>query len=161
MPAWRWTRIVAAYLTPTALALVYVGLMLMRAEPNGGGFGSIDQLNRMFQNPWLLLAGWIHYSMFDLFIAAWEVRDSQRLGIKHGFVVPCLILTYVVGPAGLLAYFAVRALIVRRWPGLEAPARPGPGRQSMPPPRPSPTPRLSPTTRPSDPARPESPPVRR
>jgi len=29
---------------------------------------------QLFENRWLLLAGWVHYLAFDLFIGAWETR---------------------------------------------------------------------------------------
>jgi hypothetical protein len=58
----------------------------------------------------LLLAGWVHYLAFDLFIGSWQVRDSQQRGIGHLFVIPCLVLTFLFGPAGLLCYLALRTV---------------------------------------------------
>jgi hypothetical protein len=63
---------------------------------------------RCFENHWLLLAGWVHYLAFDLFIGAWQVRDSKALGISHLLVLPCLVLTFLFGPVGLLLYFLIR-----------------------------------------------------
>jgi hypothetical protein len=60
-----------------------------------------------------MLAGWVHYLAFDLFIGAWQVRDAQRRGIKHLWVVPCLLTTLVFGPAGLLLYFIMRYSLTR------------------------------------------------
>lgn len=119
MPRSRWTRIVAAYAVPSALAVVYLTLLLMNKPPEGAGFGSIEQVERLFSSQWLLLAGWIHYLAFDLFVGAWEVRDAWRLKIPHGFVVPCLLLTFLIGPVGLAAYFIVRLVVVRKLPGAE------------------------------------------
>jgi hypothetical protein len=62
----------------------------------------------------VLLAGWIHYLAFDLFVGSWEVRDAQRVGIHHLFVVPCLVLTVLFGPIGLLLYLLLRAALRRR-----------------------------------------------
>jgi hypothetical protein len=78
-----------------------------------GGFGSLSAVAMLFSNHWLLLAGWVHYLAFDLFVGSWEVRDSQRLGISHWLVIPCLILTFLFGPVGLLVYFVLR-LAMRR-----------------------------------------------
>jgi hypothetical protein len=125
MPAWlllivlpraKWTRIIAAYAVPSALALVYLTLLATNRFPEGGGFSSLAQVERLFSSEWLLLAGWIHYLAFDLFVGAWEVRDAARLGIPHGYVIPCLILTFLLGPIGLLLYFFIRAAVVRRAP---------------------------------------------
>ena len=33
-------------------------------------------------NPWLLLAGWIHYLAFDLLVGSWEARDARERGIR-------------------------------------------------------------------------------
>jgi len=119
LPRWRWTRIVAAYAVPAALGVVYLLIMLQEFDLDGGGFGSLAEVSRLFENPWMLLAGWIHYLAFDLFIGAWEVRDATRLHIPHLYVIPCLLLTFLAGPVGLLLYFIVRLSIVRKLPGQE------------------------------------------
>lgn len=121
LPAWKWTRILAAYAIPGALSLLYLVVMVSDVGFFTGNFSSIVEVGEMFQNEWLLLAGWVHYLAFDLFVGAWEVRDSQRLEVPHAYVVPCLALTFVAGPIGLTAYFVVRAAVVRRWPGVEPP----------------------------------------
>ena len=61
-----------------------------------------------------MLAGWVHYLVFDLFVGAWEVRDARRVGVHHLLVVPCLALTFMAGPIGLLLYLGLRAGIARR-----------------------------------------------
>ena len=119
LPKWKWTRIIAAYALPAGLAVVYFLIMLQAFDLDGGGFGSLQEVSRLFQNPWMLLAGWIHYLAFDLFIGAWEVRDASRLNIPHVYVIPCLLLTFLAGPVGLLLYFIVRISVVRRLPGQE------------------------------------------
>jgi Domain of unknown function (DUF4281) len=121
LPAWKWTRILAAYVIPGGLSLLYLALMVSDVGAFSGGFTSIHAVGEMFQNEWLLLAGWVHYLAFDLFVGAWEVRDAQRLEVPHAFVVPCLALTFLVGPIGLAAYFVVRAAVVRKLPGMEPP----------------------------------------
>ena len=79
-----------------------------------GDFNSLAGVAQLFQNPKALLAGWIHYLAFDLFIGSWEVRDAGRAGLHHLLVVPCLVLTFLFGPVGLLLYFALRAALRRR-----------------------------------------------
>lgn len=73
-----------------------------------GGFGSVADVALLFTNPWLLVAGWVHYLCFDLLIGCWEVRDARERGVPHAFVVPCLLLTFMFGPAGWLLYRGVR-----------------------------------------------------
>jgi hypothetical protein len=61
-----------------------------------------------FSAPQIVVAGWIHYLIFDLFIGAWESRDALRRGVPHWLVVPCLLATLMVGPVGLLLYVLLR-----------------------------------------------------
>jgi hypothetical protein len=75
-----------------------------------GGFESLEPVARLFANRWLLLAGWVHYLAFDLFVGSWEVRDARSHNIPHWLVLPCLFLTFLFGPAGWLLYMAVRAV---------------------------------------------------
>lgn len=115
-PRWKWSaRIIAGVLIPLLLGLVYLYLVVTHFGESGGGFGSLAEVSKLFQNPYNLLAGWVHYLAFDLFVGSWEVRDAERLGIHHLLVVPCLVLTFLLGPIGLLLYFALRASMKRRF----------------------------------------------
>lgn len=115
LPGWKWTaRFVCAVLIPGVLGLLYVYIIVVHWGSSEGGFGSLGQVSELFQNPWMLLAGWVHYLAFDLFIGAWEVRDAQREGIRHLLVIPCLVLTLMFGPIGLLLYLAVRGALRKK-----------------------------------------------
>jgi hypothetical protein len=105
----RLADLVAATLVPGLLAIAYSGLMLGFWSGAEGGFGSLDQVAQLFQTRELLLAGWLHYLAFDLFVGAWIVRDARRSNVPFVLVLPCLPLTFLAGPAGFLAYLAVRA----------------------------------------------------
>jgi hypothetical protein len=105
----RWAaRLATGVIMPLIIANLYIYLIGSHFRETQGGFGSLSQVAMLFSNEWLLLAGWIHYLAFDLFIGSWEVRDAQALGISHLIVIPCLVLTFFFGPAGLLLYFLVR-----------------------------------------------------
>ena len=115
LPRWRHTaRLVCAVVIPGLLAVLYAAIIAARWGSAEGGFSSLADVQKLFADPWLLIAGWIHYLAFDLFVGAWEVRDAQRLGIPHLLVVPCLVLTFLFGPIGLLLYGIVRAVRTRR-----------------------------------------------
>ena len=73
-----------------------------------GDFGSLQGVGKLFENPYALTAGWIHYLAFDMFVGAWEVNDSQKHGISHFLVIPCLFFTLMFGPIGLILYFIIR-----------------------------------------------------
>jgi hypothetical protein len=104
---------VAGVFFPLILALFYLYFIATNIRGAEGGFGSLADVATLFQKRELLLAGWIHYLCFDLFIGAWEVRDSQANGIPHLVVIPCLIMTFMLGPIGLLFYFAIRTAKLR------------------------------------------------
>jgi Domain of unknown function (DUF4281) len=103
-------EVIARIAIPVAIAAVYVFLMTTHyaSAPPGAGFGSLDAVAALFSVRGLLLAGWIHYLAFDLFIGSWEVSDARANGIHHLFVVPCLFATFMAGPAGLALYFIVK-----------------------------------------------------
>jgi hypothetical protein len=107
-------RVVLSGFYSLAFAAVYLVLIAAFYPGAPGGFGSLADVDRLFRNPYLLLAGWIHYLAFDLFVGAWEARDAAARGVPHLLVIPCLVLTFLFGPIGLLAYFAARAVASRR-----------------------------------------------
>lgn len=113
LPRHRLAHLVASVVIPLAIAVVYLVLIVQHFGRSDGGFGSLAEVTRLFANPAMLLAGWLHYLAFDLFLGAWEVRDAQRHGVPHLLVIPCLLLTFLLGPIGLLSYMAVRM----RWAG--------------------------------------------
>jgi hypothetical protein len=105
-PRWRWSQRYAALLIPLLLGPVYVWLLAANWGP--GGFGTLEGVAQLFSNRALLLAGWIHYLVFDLFVGSWETRDALARRIPHIVVVPCLVFTFLLGPAGLLLYLLIR-----------------------------------------------------
>jgi hypothetical protein len=113
-PRWRWSQRIASVIIPLTLATVYLVLIVVHFAKSPGGFGTLGQVAQLFQNPWLLLAGWIHYLAFDLFLGAWQARQAQRLGISHFLLIQCLLLTFLVGPIGLLVFWAIRSVVKRQ-----------------------------------------------
>ncbi|MCF8465528.1 MAG: DUF4281 domain-containing protein [Flavobacteriales bacterium] len=107
-PNQRATNFVAhSYLYPTLLGVFYLILMI-NSLGGAGGMDTIENLKVSFGRDEVLVLGWVHYLVFDLFIGAWIVRDSSILKIGHIKVVPSLILTLLAGPIGLLFYLIVR-----------------------------------------------------
>lgn len=103
---------------PSLLAVAYV-VLLSRGwgvSPDGG-FGSIGEVRALFANDDALAAGWLHYLAFDLFIGTFIVRSGVSAGVHPLLLFPCLPLTFLFGPAGLLLFVLI--LIVSRkspWP---------------------------------------------
>jgi hypothetical protein len=105
----RLAQIVSGLTIPLLLAVAYSSLILAFWSSGQGGFGSLDQVAQLFQSRELLLAGWIHYLAFDLFVGAWIVRSARENGVAFWMAVPCLILTFLFGPAGFLLFNAIVA----------------------------------------------------
>jgi hypothetical protein len=100
----------AAWIIPSVLGLIYGALLARYWTEAGGGFSSLSEVGMLFSHPGLLLAGWLHYLAFDLLVGAWEVREARRIGLPHGAVLPALLLTFLFGPIGFLAFLALRGL---------------------------------------------------
>lgn len=110
-PRWRFTKLaIHAGTVPLLLSAAYLVLIVLFFGQAEGGFGSLAEVMKLFTNPWAVLAGWIHYLAFDLFVGAWEVRDAERRGLSHWLMVPCLFFTFMLGPIGLLMYMGVRTV---------------------------------------------------
>ena len=120
LPWWKWTTRLVAVFVPVLLGGLYLVLVWRSFGPSGGGYGTLDEVRTLFDDPWMLLAGWVHYLAFDLFVGAWEARDAQRLGIHQLLLMPCLGLTLMFGPVGLLVYLVLRFALKRQlWIGEE------------------------------------------
>ena len=105
-------RFYPSVVAPVMLGLVYAYLMIsfQGEAPPEGGFGTLEEVKALFSIDALLLAGWIHYLAFDLFVGGWILRDSQDHQINHFLILPCLFFTLMAGPVGLLLYLALRSL---------------------------------------------------
>lgn len=108
-PRWNWTKQIVWTTIPLLLSAVYLILILLFFGSAEGGFDSLANVMKLFTYKWAALAGWIHYLAFDLFVGSWEVRDAQERGISHWLVVPCLFLTFLLGPIGFLVYYVIRS----------------------------------------------------
>ena len=109
-PRRRWATFVAGRVIPLGLAAAYLVLFVVHWFEGKGGFSTLQGVADLFSNPWLLLAGWIHYLAFDLFVGAWETEDAMARGISRWLLAPCLLLTFLIGPVGFLAYHALVAV---------------------------------------------------
>jgi hypothetical protein len=115
LPKHRITKLVVhSYLYPTLLGLLYVWL-LITSFGGDGGMDTLENLKLSFAHDQILVLGWVHYLIFDLFIGAWIARDSQKNKINHLLVVPCLLLTLFAGPFGLLCYLVLRIWKTKKW----------------------------------------------
>jgi hypothetical protein len=104
---------VLRFVVPVAMGVLYVWALATAPANPDGGFGSLAQVKALFTVDRAVLAGWVHYLAFDLFVGCWAVLDAQERGVRYLLVVPCLVLTFMFGPVGLLLYLVVRTLGAR------------------------------------------------
>src|SRR5271169_7255186 len=110
LPRRPWvTKVVTTKLVPGLFAILYTVIAVSLFWRSPGGFSTLVSLGILFSNPWLLLAGWVHYLAFDLLVGSWELQDAREHGFPHWTVVPCLALTFLFGPAGWLLYTILRS----------------------------------------------------
>jgi hypothetical protein len=110
--------LVAGRALPLALALAYALLVARGWAGASGGFDSLAAVRALFESPDLLLAGWLHYLAFDLFVGAWIARAGAEAGVPATLLLPCFALTFLFGPAGFALFVALRAARRRLAPGV-------------------------------------------
>lgn len=96
---------------PLALSAGYCVAIYLGFGQSGGGFDSLSAVRQLFTNDWALLAGWVHYLAFDLFVGAWIARDAEQSGVSRWFLIPVLPLTFLFGPGGYLLYQGFKAVV--------------------------------------------------
>ena len=108
--AWRERLLVAGgRALPLLLCLAYAVVLYTHwGTAPGGGFGNLDQVATMFRSPGLLLAGWIHFLAFDLFVGRWIIDDALAHRLPRPAVLPSLLLTFLFGPIGLGLHVSMR-----------------------------------------------------
>ena len=111
----RQRAVLFARAVTAVLAVLYLGWFLPYAAaiPRDMGY-SLAAIARSFETRELLLAGWIHYLVLDLFLGTWEAEHAERAGVSYAPLASSLFLTMMVGPLGLLVYFACAGLARRR-----------------------------------------------
>lgn len=115
-PLRRAALIIFARIAGTALCVGYVTVFALTATsaPDLALDYSLPGIADFFAVPGYLLVGWIHYLAFDLWVGSWEAEEAARAGVPHALLLPCLALTYLLGPIGLLAFLIVRAVVASR-----------------------------------------------
>ncbi len=109
-PLARAKAVLAARVIAVLLAGLYVTLLVTGlagdGPPPGAGFDTLEGVRLLLSSPAALLAGWVHYLVFDLWVGSWEAEDNA---LPHWLLLPCLALTFHAGPTGLLLYHLMKA----------------------------------------------------
>ncbi len=100
------------YLGVGLLCLIYAACFITVLSKDGlapGASGtSVAGIRAFFANDAGLVIGWTHYLALDLFTGMWIARDADAKLFSRLVQLPFLILTWLAGPIGLLAWLITR-----------------------------------------------------
>ena len=100
----------------TLFAIVYAWLIFQVFSPGDfEKFGSLNGVMELFTDKTAVTAGWVHYLAFDLLTGIWIKKNAQKYNIHHLILIPCLLLTFMLGPIGLLLYLLVRSIKTKQY----------------------------------------------
>lgn len=97
-----WFNAVPLWIIPAGLSAVYAALIFSRFSGMGGGFDTLANVATLLANDWALLAAWVHFLAFDLFIGAVIAARMDRVGVDRLVQTPILLSTFMLGPLGFL-----------------------------------------------------------
>ncbi|MEM7781327.1 MAG: ABA4-like family protein [Pseudomonadota bacterium] len=111
---WTWLTAIPRFIIPFGISLIYAGFaMAYFFTVEGGGFGSLDQVATLLSSREMLLAGWVHYLAFDLFIGGWIAVEADKIGLNRIVQAPILVATFMLGPIGLAIFLLIRLSLLR------------------------------------------------
>lgn len=97
-----WLNALPLWIIPGGLSAVYAALILSRFSGTGGGFDSLASVAQLMSDDWALLAGWVHYLAFDLFVGSVMAARMDRVAVSRIVQAPILGATFMLGPLGFL-----------------------------------------------------------
>ena len=74
----------------------------------------IYNLANLFENEAFLILIWTHFLAINLFCAAWIVRDSQKYMMSKYLNIIPIIITYFIGPIGIIIYWIIRIFFSKK-----------------------------------------------
>ena len=74
----------------------------------------LSELSRLFEDHLYIMIFWTHFIAINLFIGGWIVKDSQKFAINKVLMAVPLIVTYLIGPIGLILYWIIRIFYAKR-----------------------------------------------
>ena len=100
----------------TLFCIVYTWLIITSFDLAGfKNFNTLNGVMDLFTNKTMVTAGWVHYLAFDLMTGVFILRNARLHGINHWITVPCLFMTFMLGPIGLLLYLIIRMIATRKF----------------------------------------------
>ncbi|MEM1365940.1 MAG: ABA4-like family protein [Pseudomonadota bacterium] len=104
----KWANRIGGVALPIVLCILYAAAIMAYWASGDGGFDTLANVMALFDTPGVATAGWIHFLAFDLAVGGWIVRQAQASAVPHWMVLPCLFMTLMFGPVGLLMFLTIR-----------------------------------------------------
>ena len=74
----------------------------------------IYDLANLFENEGFLILFWTHFLAINLFCGAWIVRDSQKYLMPKFLTLIPLVITYFIGPLGIVIYWIFKIFFSKK-----------------------------------------------
>ena len=74
----------------------------------------LSEISNLFENKSFLILFWVHFLAMNLFCGSWIVKDSQLFRMNKFIVSLPLIVTYLIGPIGVLLYWIIRIFYAKK-----------------------------------------------
>ena len=74
----------------------------------------LEEISKLFDNKSFLILFWVHFLAMNLFCGSWIVKDSQLFRMNKFIVSLPLIVTYLIGPIGVLLYWIIRIFYAKK-----------------------------------------------
>ncbi len=112
------TKICKIFVTSIFPILILAGIDLyLISEIFKNGFNFFDSFNlylgieellNLFSDKNYTILFWIHFLAINLFCGSWIVKDYQKINMPRSLAFIPIILTYFLGPVGLVVYWLIR-----------------------------------------------------
>ena len=74
----------------------------------------IDELLNLFSDENYIILFWIHFLAINLFCGSWITKDYQRINMPKSLAFISIVLTYFIGPIGLVVYWFFRIFFSKK-----------------------------------------------
>ena len=75
---------------------------------------SMDELINLFSDNNYIILFWIHFLAINLFCGSWITKDYQKINMPKSLAFISIVLTYFIGPIGLVVYWFFRIFFSKK-----------------------------------------------
>ena len=75
---------------------------------------SMDELINVFSDNNYIILFWIHFLAINLFCGSWITKDYQKINMPKSLAFIPIVLTYFIGPIGLVLYWFFRIFFSKK-----------------------------------------------